>query len=66
MLILMSYQFIFLAILALIKSQEYKLQLLGIEPNAGPDSGETRVLIRFAEIDRGIKEEYPHPKVNSH
>jgi hypothetical protein len=63
MLILMLYQLIFLATLALIKGQEYKLQLLGIEPNAGPDSGETRILVRFTEMDRTIKEEYPHPKV---
>jgi hypothetical protein len=63
MFILIFYQLIFLALLAITKGQEYKLELLGIEPNAGPDSGETRVLVRFKDIDREIIEQYPHPKV---
>jgi hypothetical protein len=64
MIMLMPYQLILAILLAIfVQGQDYKLKLQGIEPNAGPDTGETRVLVRFEEIDISIKETYPHPKV---
>jgi hypothetical protein len=34
----------------------------GIEPNSGPDNGQTKVLVRLKEFDKSLVEIYPHPK----
>lgn len=39
----------------------HKIELLGIEPNAGPLSGNTRVLVRASEL-AGLQTRYPNPK----
>lgn len=41
-----------------------ELKILGIEPNAGPDYGETRVTVRLSNLSREFIEKYPYPKVN--
>lgn len=41
-----------------------ELKLLGIEPNAGPDYGETRVTVRFSNLTQELIKKYPYPKVN--
>ena len=40
-----------------------ELQILGIEPNAGPDYGETRVLVRLDNLTKDLRLKYPSPKV---
>lgn len=34
----------------------------GIEPNSGPVSGETRVIVRLKDFDKNLIESYPRPK----
>jgi hypothetical protein len=41
------------------------LEILGIEPNAGPEYGETRVLVRLKDFDKDLIDDYPRPKVFS-
>ena len=64
MLLSKIWYFIFLGFLGEIKSLDLSdLEIMGIEPNSGPVSGETRVLVRFKEFNTKLIEEYPHPKV---
>lgn len=55
---------LFFTLFAYIKSDETdeNLRILGIEPNSGPTSGETRVMIRLKNLDEKTIIEYPHPK----
>jgi hypothetical protein len=39
------------------------LNILGIEPNAGPDYGETRVTVRYDYLTQDLADKYPRPKV---
>jgi hypothetical protein len=64
MLLSKIWYFIFLGFLGGIKSLDPSdLEIMGIEPNSGPVSGETRVLVRFKDFNTKLIEEYPHPKV---
>lgn len=55
---------IFIYSLALIYCDDFpELQILGIEPNAGPDYGETRVLVRLENLTKALRLKYPSPKV---
>lgn len=38
------------------------IEILGIEPNAGPVYGETRVLVRIKDFDRDLIDDYDRPK----
>jgi hypothetical protein len=65
MLLSTLWYFFFLGFLGGIKSYNINdLEVLGIEPNAGPSYGETRVLVRFRDFNPIIIEDYPHPRVN--
>ena len=44
--------------------EEVMLEIDGIEPNAGPLYGETRVLVRIKNFKDKYTELYPQPKVN--
>ena len=44
--------------------EEIMLEIDGIEPNAGPISGETRVLVRIRNFKDKYVELYPQPKVS--
>lgn len=41
--------------------QIHKIELLGIEPTAGPLSGNTRVLVRGNDFT-GLESKYPNPR----
>lgn len=59
-------RFLFLAtfLVHLILGKEpMELEILGIEPNAGPTYGETRVLVRLKSFDRDLIDDYDKPKV---
>lgn len=43
-------------------AQNDDLTILGIEPNSGPVSGETRVMARLKLLDDKKVREYPHPR----
>lgn len=47
-----------------VKAEELsdELTILGIEPNSGPTSGETRVMARLKHLTNKTVLEYPHPK----
>jgi hypothetical protein len=54
-----------ISLLTFTKGKEPKdIQILGIEPNSGPISGETRVLVRLKDFDVDLIDDYPHPNVN--
>ena len=56
---------LFIFSFGLIFSNEYpKLKIEGINPNAGPEYGETRVTVRLSELDIKLTKKYPTPKVN--
>ena len=57
--------FLFIYSLSLIFCEDNfpKLQMLGIEPNAGPDYGETRLLVRLVNLTKDLILKYPTPKV---
>ncbi len=57
--------FLFIYSLSLIFCEDNfpKLQMLGIEPNAGPDYGETRLLVRLENLTKDLILKYPTPKV---
>ena len=62
----MKIPFLIILILKLVSSQkETKLntdtRIEGIEPNSGPTSGETRVLVRMHNFNEELIPEYPHP-----
>lgn len=64
----MSY--ISLSIFMLISALQYifgaelhDLTILGIEPNAGPVSGNTRVTVRLKDFDKNLIDDYDRPKV---
>jgi len=40
-----------------------ELKILGIEPNAGPEYGETRVIVRISNLTQEMINLYPYPKV---
>jgi hypothetical protein len=64
MLLSTLWYFLFLGFLGGIKSYDISdLEVLGIEPNAGPSYGETRVLVRFRNFHPSIIEDFPHPRV---
>ena len=56
---------LFLLILPNICIKETKLntdtRIEGIEPNSGPTTGETRVLVRLRNFDQELIPDYPHP-----
>ena len=56
---------LFLLILPTICVKETKLntdtRIEGIEPNSGPTTGETRVLVRLRNFDQELIPDYPHP-----
>ena len=56
---------LFLLILPNICIKETKLntdtRMEGIEPNSGPTTGETRVLVRLRNFDQELIPDYPHP-----
>ena len=37
------------------------IRILGIEPNSGPETGETRVLVRLQNFNIDLIDDYPHP-----
>jgi hypothetical protein len=58
--------FILLSLIELFFNKEVgQLEILGIEPNAGPVYGETRVLVRLKDFDRDLIDEYDRPKVRN-
>jgi hypothetical protein len=60
----MIIQFFIFGLLGVIKSQiPTDLEILGIEPNAGPTYGETRVIVRLKDFDKNLIDNYPHPNV---
>jgi len=40
-----------------------QLEIQGIEPNGGPEYGETRVVVRLKEFNTDLINEYDRPKV---
>lgn len=42
-----------------------ELQILGIEPNAGPDYGETKVVVRLDKLTKDLISKFPSPKVKN-
>lgn len=64
MLISIIFQLFFFGLFGVIQSIEPQdLEIMGIEPNAGPIYGETRVTVRMREFDKSLIDSYPHPKV---
>jgi hypothetical protein len=64
MLLSTLWYFLFLGFLGGIKSFSLDdLEIMGVEPNAGPSYGETKVLVRFKDFDPSIIEDYPRPRV---
>lgn len=63
----MSFKIAFLVISALVKAifsiELTQLEILGIEPNAGPEYGETRVTVRLNNFDKNLIDDYDRPKV---
>ena len=58
---------LFIYSFGLILSDEFpEFKILGIEPNAGPEYGETRVIVRFSNLTQELINIYPYPKVNNH
>lgn len=39
------------------------IEILGIEPNSGLISGDTRVQVRLKDFDTELIDDYPHPMV---
>ena len=37
------------------------IRIMGIEPNSGPETGETRVLVRLQNFNKDLIPTYPHP-----
>ena len=37
------------------------IRILGIEPNSGPETGETRVIVRLQNFNKDLIPDYPHP-----
>ena len=61
------YRFIiFIYSLGLILSDDFpELTILGIEPNAGPEYGETRVVVRLDnKFTKPLRLKFPSPKVS--
>ena len=55
----------FLSLIELILNKELgQLEILGIEPNAGPVYGETRVTVRLKDFDADLIDDYDKPKVS--
>lgn len=55
---------LFIYSFGLIFSDEFpELKILGIEPNAGPEYGETRVIVRLSNLTQEMINLYPYPKV---
>jgi len=64
MLLSTLWYFLFLGFFGGMKSFSFDdLEIMGIEPNAGPSEGETRVLVRFKNFDPSIIDEYSRPRV---
>lgn len=64
MLLSTLWYFLFLGFFGGMKSFSFDdLEVMGIEPNAGPSDGETRVLVRFKNFDPSVIDEYPRPRV---
>ena len=61
-------EFILLTLLSLIElvlnKELGQLEILGIEPNAGPVYGETRVTVRLKDFDADLIDDYDRPKVS--
>ena len=54
------YLTLFLALTTQVLSQD-QISIMGIEPNGGLTSGETRVLVRLMNFNQGLIATYPHP-----
>lgn len=55
----------FLSLIEIILNKELgQLEILGIEPNAGPVYGETRVTVRLKDFDADLIDDYDKPKVS--
>ena len=64
MLLSTLWYFLFLGFLGGMKSLSLDdLEVMGIEPNAGPSYGDTRVLVRFKNFDPNLIEDHPRPRV---
>ena len=55
--------FILYSFVMILADQFPELKLQGIEPNGGPDYGETRVIVRFSNLTQDLIKKYPYPKV---
>lgn len=64
----MSFKFLLLVFSALVKlilnAEVSDLEILGIEPNAGPVYGETRVTVRLRDFNKDLIDTYDRPKVS--
>ena len=47
-----------------LQDEFFDIEITGIEPNAGPLFGETRVLVRIKDFQKRMEELYPKPIVN--
>ena len=54
------YAFLFLTLTSLVLSDE-QISIMGIEPNGGVTTGETRVLVRLLNFKQELITTYPHP-----
>jgi len=50
-----------LLLTAVLAESIHRVELLGIEPNSGPLSGHTRILVRGSQLS-GMEAKYPNPK----
>lgn len=55
--------FLLLSVLLVQCKEPSDIYVLGIEPNSGPVTGETRVLVRLKDFDTSLIDDYPHPTV---
>lgn len=64
----MSFKFFLLVFSALVQkilnAEVSELEIMGIEPNAGPVYGETRVTVRLRDFDTSLIDSYDRPKVS--
>lgn len=57
--------FVFVSLIQYIWNVELgELEIQGIEPNGGPEYGETRVTVRLKDFNTDLIDEYDRPKVS--